>query len=202
MDAGTGKTLSIICSSLQWIVDRRSKPKLAGEKPVAADDDAEEEPDWMRDFVVESLEKREVGNRRRSGVGLKSSGEKMSLRGLRNAEKSKEGVGNDDGAGVDDDDAQFLLEDYESDEGSGGSKRKGRKCLDLSSSEEDEDGGLGEIEEEVSPKIYFTSRTHSQLSQFVKEFKRTSFASEINLVCLGSRKNLCINSGNYSLLAT
>ncbi|KAJ0962912.1 hypothetical protein J5N97_028034 [Dioscorea zingiberensis] len=173
---GTGKTLSIICSSLQWLVDQRSNPKPDGQKPVAADD-AEEEPDWMRDFVVESVEKKEIG-RRRSGFGLKGSDKEKSSRGLRNAEKPKEEFRNGD-----DDDAEFLLEDYKSEEECEGFKRKGRRCSDSKAA----------IEEEVTPKIYFTSRTHSQLSQFVKEFKRTSFASEINLVCLGSRKNLCIN---------
>lgn len=100
------------------------------------------------------------------------------------------------------DESEFLLEDYESDE-EGGSKRKGRKCSAWSSSDEDAEeekrGFFGrEAVEERTPKVFFTSRTHSQLSQFVKEFRRTTFALELNLVCLGSRKNMCINPGNWS----
>uniref|UniRef100_A0A453A0G2 Helicase ATP-binding domain-containing protein n=1 Tax=Aegilops tauschii subsp. strangulata TaxID=200361 RepID=A0A453A0G2_AEGTS len=44
-----------------------------------------------------------------------------------------------------------------------------------------------------TPKVYFTSRTHSQLSQFVRELKRTDFSGKLRTVCLGSRKSLCIN---------
>jgi hypothetical protein len=43
-------------------------------------------------------------------------------------------------------------------------------------------------------QIFFASRTHSQLSQFANELKRTSFATKITAVSLGSRQNLCVNS--------
>jgi len=59
-----------------------------------------------------------------------------------------------------------------------------------------EDGeamGIGEEEEEETPKIILCSRTHSQLVQFVQEIKKTSFKDRIRCVSLGSRKNLCVN---------
>jgi hypothetical protein len=40
-------------------------------------------------------------------------------------------------------------------------------------------------------KIFYCSRTHSQISQFVREIRKTSF--NVSLVSLGSRANLCIN---------
>ena len=56
-------------------------------------------------------------------------------------------------------------------------------------------------------QIYFASRTHSQLSQFVSELRKTSFSRSspsssspssqsqrpIRIIPLGSRQNLCIN---------
>lgn len=42
-------------------------------------------------------------------------------------------------------------------------------------------------------KIFFTSRTHSQLSQVLSELRKTSFASTTRAVALGSRKTLCVN---------
>lgn len=42
------------------------------------------------------------------------------------------------------------------------------------------------------PKIIYASRTHSQLSQFVSEIKKTLY-SDAKCVTLGSRKNLCCN---------
>ena len=54
------------------------------------------------------------------------------------------------------------------------------------------------------PKIYFTSRTHSQLSQIVEELKKTVFYPSsdhkttdefkpVRFIPLGSRQKLCIN---------
>jgi chromosome transmission fidelity protein 1 len=91
------------------------------------------------------------------------------------------------------DEGEFLLEEYESDAEDGARKGAGKRahCGNSSSSSEGDD----EEEEEVMPKVFFTSRTHSQLSQFVGELKRTEFTGLLRTVCLGSRKNLCINKG-------
>lgn len=141
----------------------------------------------MRDFVATDAQKMEKKRGKRVGLGHGDVGKKTSLSAIESEGKWPESVTGDD-------DVEFLLDDYESegegcDSGGRGSKRKGRS-LDSSSSDDDE-----EEEKETFPKVYFTSRTHSQLSQFVKEFKRTAFALELNLICLGSRKNLCINPG-------
>lgn len=42
------------------------------------------------------------------------------------------------------------------------------------------------------PKIIYSSRTHSQIAQFLHEIKKTVYA-DLKCVTLGSRKNLCIN---------
>uniref|UniRef100_A0A452QFW9 DEAD/H-box helicase 11 n=1 Tax=Ursus americanus TaxID=9643 RepID=A0A452QFW9_URSAM len=44
-----------------------------------------------------------------------------------------------------------------------------------------------------SEQIYYCSRTHSQLAQFVREVQRSPFGKDTRLVSLGSRQNLCIN---------
>lgn len=92
-------------------------------------------------------------------------------------------------------DKEFLLEEYDSEAEIGGKSREKRAGVDdvFSSEEEGEMDGLEE--EEARLKIYFCSRTHSQLSQFLKELRKTKFASELKVVCLGSRKNFCINEG-------
>lgn len=98
-----------------------------------------------------------------------------------------------------DDDEEFLVEEYDSGDeviDGGDLKRKAGDGCFSSSDDDGEEEEEQEQEEEVS-KVYFCSRTHSQLSQFVKELKRTTFASEMKVVCLGSRKNFCINSGFF-----
>ena len=42
-------------------------------------------------------------------------------------------------------------------------------------------------------KILYCSRTHSQITQFINELKRTEFCNKVRVVSLGSRKTLCIN---------
>ena len=108
------------------------------------------------------------------------------------------GSGKPDGfgeQGAGDDDGEFLLEEFESDGEDGVMRGVGKRAHCGSSSSSSEGESDEEEEEEVTPKVYFTSRTHSQLSQFVGELKRTEFAGRIRTVSLGSRKNLCINKG-------
>lgn len=130
------------------------------------------------------------------------------------------------------DEEQFVLDDYESDdEASKISKRPaGENDLGLSKEtqalmqklgyglsgmqKEDEMGAEDEL------KIYFCSRTHSQLTQFVNELRRIKLPTaipavqeeeakdvdklheELKHISLGSRKNLCINSKVSSLKST
>ena len=42
-------------------------------------------------------------------------------------------------------------------------------------------------------QIYYCSRTHSQLAQFVREVQKSPFNESTRVVSLGSRQNLCIN---------
>ena len=70
-------------------------------------------------------------------------------------------------------------------------------------------GAEGEDEEpETTPRIFYVSRTHSQLAQFVAELRKTRFGKTLHIVdgaagahdeparsiSLGSRKQMCINS--------
>ncbi|KAJ1959217.1 ATP-dependent DNA helicase chl1, partial [Dipsacomyces acuminosporus] len=58
---------------------------------------------------------------------------------------------------------------------------------------DDDDAGIPE--EPSVTKIFYASRTHSQLQQFVGEIKRTDFAKydKVKCVSLGSRWQLCVN---------
>ncbi len=45
----------------------------------------------------------------------------------------------------------------------------------------------------LSLQIFYTSRTHSQLSQFVREIQKSPFADDVRVVSLASRNILCIH---------
>lgn len=49
------------------------------------------------------------------------------------------------------------------------------------------------------PKIVYSSRTHSQLTQFIHEFQKTMYKDQVRLISLGSRQNLCVNPSVRSL---
>ncbi|ESO99999.1 hypothetical protein LOTGIDRAFT_112727 [Lottia gigantea] len=68
--------------------------------------------------------------------------------------------------------------------------------LDDYLSDDDNDGGKpkeDDLEEEHITKIYFCSRTHSQLSQFVREVIKSPYGDDTRVISLGSRQNLCVN---------
>ncbi|CAN0878242.1 ATP-dependent DNA helicase DDX11 [Linum grandiflorum] len=181
-------------------MDRREKEKRKPEVEVPGRKDAgsDDEPDWMRSFVpnkdVDSPVK-EVGKKKFGVVKCNSKRrtEEISIsKGVRKEES--DGLLED---GFDSSDGEFLLEEYESEDEEGfsrGGKSKRKAGRDVSlSSDDDEGDDEKEEEEEKEFKIFFCSRTHSQLSQFVKELRKTVFPGRVNVVCLGSRKNFCIN---------
>lgn len=139
----------------------------------------------MRDFTPLPPEKPTAKKGRPPAAAARSKAPRRAAAGSEKPEGSEEV-----------EDEEFLVEEYESD-GEVGVRREAGKRPHRGggSSSESEADGEEEEEEEVTPKVFFTSRTHSQLSQFVGELKKTEFGWRLRTVCLGSRKNLCINKG-------
>ncbi|CAI9281220.1 unnamed protein product [Lactuca saligna] len=222
---GTGKTLSIICSALQWLVDRKQRKNNESSVDTHLNGTTgdhsgpDDEPDWIKNIEAESPKKK-VKLKKRHGFRSKKSdktGLEETFNDLFNHFREIEADYNvygrehnnstvkSDGEKLDD--KEFLVEEYESeDEKSALSKRKNGACCGSSSSDSEKEGNeSSDEEEEADFKIYFCSRTHSQLSQFVKELRKTAFASDLKVACLGSRKNFCINEevlklGNSTLI--
>ena len=168
----------------------------------------------MREFAVKkenpSQEKKKIGIRSKKftetkhrTVGVCDLFGNESEIGNRCERNEKTGTFEGTNDCVLDDDDEFLVQEYESeqeDEEGGVSKRKGSVCLS-SDEDEDEDAEDKLEEEEEGLKVYFCSRTHSQLSQFIRELRKTVFGSELKVVSLASRKNLCINQGLLSTIS-
>jgi len=47
--------------------------------------------------------------------------------------------------------------------------------------------------QEEDVRIIFASRTHSQISQFVREVEKSPFGKHIRVCTLASRQQMCIN---------
>nr|XP_025972726.1 ATP-dependent DNA helicase DDX11 isoform X2 [Dromaius novaehollandiae] len=159
------------------------------------------EPDWITAFVqkkeerdmVDRLKEEQIRRKKREdhlekirhNVQLKYAAkrkrsEEDETKHLLQLSKEVllEGGGADVLEQLDHNEEELILAEYESDE-----EKKVASGL-----EEDDD-----VEEEHVTKIYYCSRTHSQLSQFVHEVQKSPFGKDTRLVSLGSRQNLCVN---------
>ncbi|KAL4951328.1 helicase C-terminal domain-containing protein [Aspergillus filifer] len=221
---GTGKSLSLICGSLTWLRHHKRKQLLETVQNVTYDDD-DDEPEWMVEFAKREASRTFTQKRNEFELRLariKREEEKQRAAhenplGPRKRQKVDPNVSSEDIGGED----QFALEDYESDNDQPSASLKGSGAFNgLSSStlellERLKGNGsnykTGEEDEDNEVKIFYCSRTHSQLSQFASELRRVKMPSSvpddlaqhltgdkeleerIKHLSLGSRKNLCIN---------
>ncbi|NXU03263.1 DDX11 helicase, partial [Buphagus erythrorhynchus] len=202
---GTGKSLSLICGALSWLRDWEEKRRQEEERLLelgAGGQDTAGQPDWVTAFVqskeerdrVNRLKEEHIRRKRREdtlekirhNVQLKYAAKRKRCEedeAKRLLQLSKEALSQGAGEGVldqlDHNEEELILAEYESDD---------EKKV-VSGLEEDDD----DLEEEHVTKIYYCSRTHSQLSQFVHEVQKSPFGKDTRLVSLGSRQNLCVN---------
>ncbi|XP_029455811.1 ATP-dependent DNA helicase DDX11 isoform X2 [Rhinatrema bivittatum] len=164
---------------------------------------SKEEPDWITQFVQKKVERDMVDRLKGEQIKRKKREERLEqIRNnvhLRYTSKRKRSENDEiehllqlskhmlssEGSEMpevfDREEEELILAEYESDE----EKKRGSR---LEEEEEEED-----LEEEHVTKIYYCSRTHSQLAQFVHEVQKSPFGKAIRLVSLGSRQNLCVN---------
>ncbi|NWT39317.1 DDX11 helicase, partial [Chroicocephalus maculipennis] len=205
---GTGKSLSLICGALSWLRDFQEKKQQEEARLLALEESGQEEkkkqqltsaepgdpeskdtagePDWVTAFV-QKKEERDMVDRLKvicfNDVIVCSSQRSEEDETKRLLQLSKEVLSEGAGADVveqlDHNEEELILAEYESDE---------EKKVVTGLEDDDDD-----LEEEHVTKIYYCSRTHSQLSQFVREVQKSPFGKDTRLVSLGSRQNLCVN---------
>ena len=212
---GTGKSLSLICGSLTWIREHKRKTFDESLAVIQLNDG---EPEWMVEHARQA--RRKEARQMRADFEARLDAVRQREQKVRDRyangeppfKKRKQTA--DEKSGIDRDEEQFVLDDYESDdEKQRTHSNQGEYYLDterlmqkLGMLRKDPQRHAFE-EDEDELKIFFCSRTHSQLSQFVGELQRvklppalppenedTEAAEELKHLTLGSRKNLCINS--------
>jgi chromosome transmission fidelity protein 1 len=242
---GTGKSLSLICGACSWL-EANAKRHEQGQLKINADND--EEPDWVREHErnrqIEALQRHEKDLKNRieaARIRLRER-RKSSANSIKRTKVSQTKISNSDSeddylvgendehitsysnsAIRPDDSSSFLspaVRALMEKSGSYMGNSKGRKIPFYAKHAHDKDE---EEEPETMPKIIYVSRTHSQVSQFINEVKRTDFAGvdfavqdvrqvagkdqfngaaprfSVRNISLGSRKQMCINQSVIDL---
>ncbi|KAG8336371.1 DEAD H (Asp-Glu-Ala-Asp His) box helicase 11 [Homalodisca vitripennis] len=191
---GTGKSLSIICGSLRWLYDHLARERNVLESQIQAlkkkETQIEDEGDWISGQSQKLEAERE---RRKLEELLKLMTDKENeMKKMKERVKNKEGntkelrefnkksqlQKNDDDVLLDDED--LLLEDIED-----GIKNECDSDNEIDNNKDEENyQGI---------QIIICSRTHSQLSQLVREVARSPYG-DVRLIPLASRQSYCINS--------
>ncbi|KAF1973302.1 DNA repair helicase [Bimuria novae-zelandiae CBS 107.79] len=218
---GTGKSLSLICGSLTWLRDHQRRNFEEG---FAADAEDSDEPAWIVEYARKQKKqsalarKQELENRI---AKIKAKEKKVKDRHMNAEPQAKRHKASNDLAD-NADGAQFALNDYESDD-NGGNHRQPHDFNEFGLSAQNQalleqigyttkpkEEDIDDVPDET--KIFFCSRTHSQLTQFSSELRRVhmppaitpevttdlieqdTLTEDVKHLTLGSRKNLCINS--------
>ncbi len=212
---GTGKSLSLICAAFTWL-RKNAKRGTHGLSARGSDD----EPDWVvqhaQDRKRKAHESHELELKERIAT---ARARQSSLKRRRLDESIPETRSHADREQDSDDD--LLIDQDEGEKGARALRMATYTRTALADSSVQQDNLSPAVralmqqyeqthhraqdddeEPETLPRVVYASRTHSQLSQFVAELKKTSFGEvdvlnptdlPVRTIALGSRKQMCIN---------
>lgn len=176
---GTGKSLTLTCSSLTWFLDHKAlvNSELCEEidslsREVSnSEKRASKSSDWINEQFANIQEKKRLADLKKMQSQLQDHEQRITdLKELKSLESAPK--------------IQITLEEDKED-------------YDILDDFDETSNYLDEAENEDDKcqmtKVLFASRTHSQLSQVINEIKKSPFGKYIRCTTLASRQNLCIN---------
>jgi len=188
----------LLCGAIKWLKDNEQrikrivedtnsgKIKLSTSVETLVDDS---EPDWVMEHVRKQEKSKQIAHLEEQVEKTRKQREKLSkLRAKERANVTDAPKRKRLASPLEED---FCVDEYVSEEES--EVKKLLKNRGILPNDDDSD------EEPDKTKIFYCSRTHSQLAQVVGEVKKTKFGHDLMTVSLGSRKNLCVNPQVNSL---
>ncbi|KAF9073981.1 helicase C-terminal domain-containing protein [Rhodocollybia butyracea] len=170
---GTGKTSSLLCASLTWLHDENNRARKG-----KLDDVATEDSDWVsmqtRDRLRRELEAEEseyeqrLAKARRKEAQLKNKGRVLKKPKLDQRHRQSEI----------DDDVSFLPEDEEEEDGMNLSPAVRALMARMNSSSTHNES------DPTCTKVYYASRTHSQLTQVLPELGKLKIPGSLSVSSL------------------
>lgn len=199
---GTGKSLSLICSSLKWLRDHQASVKAelnsrrAHLESELEELKREEETDWIsaqgkQRLISEQLKTVQIELDKIIEFECRNEARrhaKLHDLPLENYSSFRQNKRPDDGTRMKEPSTSEIVGSQKSDVSN-----------DVDQAEDDLEKCISNSPEDyIKPKLCYASRTHSQLGQFINEIKRTVYADikvspAIKVTPLGSRANFCIN---------
>lgn len=206
---GTGKSLSTICATLSW--QFKEEERILGEQStLASNRNSGNSDDWLMAFQTGFVSDTAELKRTRKAYDLHLAMKARILRTLMYNQRrqgrsqvgkfgsTKDGQNsiyahNLPAVSTKEPEDEFSLKHYDSDDEQAmksSSIHRHKSVLDDGDIDDEDENEL--INPLCLPKVFYCSRTHTQISQFVGEIKRTAFANA-RCITLGSRRNMCIN---------
>jgi chromosome transmission fidelity protein 1 len=182
---GTGKSLSVICATLSWQF-QEEKRILKEHEVIPTKNKPDDGDDWLKDFqtsfeneTAESKEKKKaydhhlaMKDRIQRTFNLSQRQQALNNHHTYPPNKFTESKKDEIAAKIhiqdSEPDDEFALKYYDSDE-----EQQNNKSRQIVHNEEEEEANSRALS---LPKIYYCSRTHSQIQQFLNEIKYTTFA--------------------------
>ncbi|XP_024882289.1 ATP-dependent DNA helicase DDX11 [Temnothorax curvispinosus] len=195
---GTGKSLSLICSSLRWLVDHEGRRKQELTSTIAEIDSKIKSCEKPSDnwFTVQTeqieLNAKKQPLQAKLNALLEHEGEREKLKKM---VESKKAARTKTTGKIRQQPTKKALESDKTEEANSDICDVEKDLIledGLSNSESSEEEDTNEPLFQ-NTKIFFCSRTHSQLTQFVHELKRSPYSQDVSVVPVSSRQNYCIN---------
>lgn len=187
---GTGKSLTLTCSALKWLEDHEQlvrKELLQRLEDVQTEilnleKESQEVSDWISMHSKTSQHRQELLELRELKKLLDEFEEKLNEIKIKQKllkQKRSKGIKVNK---VEENSIQELQDEFNV------------SLDDFNPAEKDESYDFNEKREKYRDvQIFFCSRTHTQLSQVIREIKRTSYGERVRCVTLASRQQLCIH---------